>query len=101
MEQTQSSSSGRRRDLVTVSLLLRVILGGLLSAVVLIAFAFLLSSSKPSITLSVPNLLIRVVSGIFYVAVMAPLARQVFYRRFPRFLAIFVPLYITGALTDL
>jgi hypothetical protein len=101
MEQTQSSSSERRRDLTTASLLLRVILGGLLSAVVLIAFAFLLSSSKPSITLSVPNLLIRVVSGIFYVAVMAPLTRQVFYRRFPRFLAIFVPLYITGVLTDL
>jgi hypothetical protein len=38
---------------------------------------------------------------MFYVAVMAPLARQAFYRRFPRFLAIFVPLYITGVLTDM
>jgi hypothetical protein len=101
MEQTQSSSGERRRDLTTASLLLRVILGGVLSAVVLTAFALLLSSSKPSVTLSVPNLLIKVVSGILYVAVMAPLARQVFYRRFPRFLAIFVPLYITGVLTDL
>jgi hypothetical protein len=101
MEQTQSSSSERRRDLTTASLLLRVILGGLLSAVVLTAFALLSSLSKPSAIFSVPNLLIRVVSGIFYVAVMAPLARRVFYRRFPRFLAIFVPLYITGTLTDL
>lgn len=99
MEKIQSDSSARR-DLTTASLCLRVILGGLLSAVVLTAFAFL-SSSSISVTLSVQNLLIRVVSGVFYVAVMAPLARRVFYRRFPRFLAIFVPLYITGTLTDL
>lgn len=101
MDQIQSSPSGKKRDITTASLLLRVILGGLLSAVVLTAFALLLSSSKPSGTLSAPNLLIRVVSGVLYVAVMAPLARRVFYRRFPRFLAIFVPLYITGTLTDL
>ena len=62
--------------MTTASLLLRVILGGLLSAVVLTAFALLLSSSKPSATLSVPNLLIRVVSGVLYVAVMTPLARR-------------------------
>jgi hypothetical protein len=101
MDKTQSSPSGKKRDITTASLLLRVMLGGLLSAVVLTAFALLLSSSKPSGTLSVPNLLIRVVSGVLYVAVMTPLARRVFYRRFPRFLAIFVPLYITGTLTDL
>ena len=73
----------------------------MLSAVVLIVFALLFSSSKPSVTFSISNLLIKGVSGVLYVAVMAPLARQVFYRRFPRFLAIFVPLYITGILTDL
>ncbi len=87
--------------MTTASLLLRVVLGGLLSAVVLIAFALLLSSSKSSVTLSVSSLLIRIVSGLFYVAVMAPLARGASYRRFPRFLAIFVPLYVTGTLTDL
>lgn len=100
MEKTQNSSSERRRDLTMTSLLLRVVLGGLLSAVVLTTFAFL-SSSSVSTPLSVQNLLIRVVSGVFYVAVMTPLARRAFYRRFPRFLAIFVPLYITGTLTDL
>ena len=87
--------------MTTASLLLRVILGGLLSAVVLTAFALLLSSSSLSAKFSVPNLLIRGVSGVLYVIVMTPLARRVFYRRFPRFLAIFVPLYITGTLTDL
>jgi hypothetical protein len=101
MDKTQSSSNESRRDMSTASLLLRVILGGVLSGMVLTAFALLLSSSTPSVTLSVPNLLIKVVSGMFYVAVMAPLARQAFYRRFPRFLAIFVPLYITGVLTDM
>lgn len=101
MEQAQSSLSEKRRDVTTVSLLLRIILGGLLSAVVLIVFALLFSSNKSSATFSISNLLIKGISGIFYVAVMAPLARRVFYRRFPRFLAIFVPLYITGVLTDL
>lgn len=101
MDKTQSSLSGSRRDMTTASLLLRIILGGLLSAVVLTTFALLLPSSKPSGMFSVPNLLIRGVSGVLYVIVMTPLARRVFYRRFPRFLAIFVPLYITGTLTDL
>lgn len=100
MEKTQNSSN-ERKDITTTSLILRVILGGLLAAVVLIAFDFLLSSSKPSVILSPSNLLIKVVSGLLYVGVMVPLARRVFYRRFPRFLAIFVPLYITGTLTDL
>jgi hypothetical protein len=100
MEKIQSDSGERSRDLTTTSLLLRVILGGMLSAVVLTAFAFLSASSRAAV-LSGQNLLIRVVSGVLYVAVMTPLARRVFYRRFPRFLAIFVPLYITGTLTDL
>lgn len=101
MEQTQSSSSKRGSDITRASLLLRIILGGLLSAVVLLAFALLLSSSTSPETLSASHLLIRAVSGILYVAVMAPLARLAAYRRFPRLLAIFVPLYITGTLTDL
>lgn len=101
MDQSQSNVAARRQEITTASLVLRVIIGGLLSAVALTAFAFLSSSGKSSQVLSVPNLGIRIVSGLLYVAVMAPLARRVFYRRFPRFLAIFVPLYITGTLTDL
>lgn len=100
MEKIQHSSN-ERKDITTTSLILRVIIGGLLAAVVLTAFDLLLSSSKPSVVLSPSNLLIRVISGLLYVGVMVPLARRVFYRRFPRFLAIFVPLYITGTLTDL
>lgn len=100
MAQTQSDSH-ERKDITTTSLFLRVILGGLLAAVVLTAFGFLLSASKPSVVLSPSNLLIKVISGLLYVGVMVPLARRVFYRRFPRFLAIFVPLYITGTLTDM
>lgn len=83
------------------SLIIRVLVGGLLAAVVLTLFNLLLSSSKPAVLFSVQNISIRIISGILYVGVMAPLARQTFYRRFPRFLAIFVPLYITSTLTDL
>lgn len=88
-------------DRSTTSLIVRVVIGGLLSAIVLTAFAFLSSSNKPETILSVQRLIIRGISGLLYVVVMTPLARQAFYRRIPRFLAIFVPLYITGTLTDL
>jgi hypothetical protein len=101
MEQAQRSSNGKGRDVTTFSLLLRIILGGLLSTVILTIFAFLLSSRNLSVIFSLPNLFIRFVSSILYISVMAPLARRVFYRRIPRFLALFVPLYITGTLTDL
>lgn len=40
------------------------------------------------------------VSGVLYVGIMIPLARRV-PGPFSRFLAIFVPLYITGTLADL
>ena len=90
-----------RKEIGTTSLILRILIGGLLATAVLTAFDLLLSSSKVSVTLSVQNITIRIISGILYVGVMAPLARQTFSRRFPRFLAIFVPLYITGTLTDL
>jgi len=101
MDQKQDDAKVSRRDRTTTSLIVRVIIGGVLSAVVLTAFAFLTSSSNPETTFSEQNLLIRFLSGVFYVAVMTPLARRVFYRRLPRFLAIFIPLYITGTLTDL
>lgn len=101
MIETQTASISSRKDITALSLIARVMIGGLLSAVVLTAFALLLSAGNPSATFSVQNMAIRMVSGVFYVAIMTPLARRVFYRRFPRFLAIFVPLYITGTLTDL
>ena len=78
-----------------------MIAGGVLTAAVLTAFAFLLSKGNPSATLSGQNIAIRVVSGIFYVAIMTPLARRLCYRRLARFLAIFLPLYLTGTLADL
>lgn len=89
------------REMTMTSLTLRVIIGGLLSAMVLTVFGFLLSSGGAASELSMQNLLVRVVSGLVYLAVMTPLARRVSYRGFPRFLAIFVPLYITGTLADL
>src|SRR5579859_4732753 len=101
MDYQQKNAAVSRRHITITSLIVRVIIGGLLSAVVLTAFVFLTSSSKSSVTFSGQNLVIRIISGIFYVAIMAPLARRVFYSRLPRFLAIFVPLYVTGTLTDL
>ncbi len=88
-------------DITIASLTIRIIIGGLLSAAVLTIFGFLLSSGKSAPVTSVQNLVIKIVSGLSYVAVMAPLARRVSYHRLARFLAIFAPLYITGTLTDL
>ncbi len=101
MNHTRDDAKASQRDITTTSLIVRVLIGGVLSAIVLTAFAFLMSSSKPSVAFSEQKLIISFVSGVFYVAIMTPLARRVFSRRFPRFLAIFVPLYITGTLTDL
>lgn len=101
MNNQQDTVKMPQREITPTNLIVRVVIGGLFSAIVLTAFAFLMSSGKPSAMFSIQNIIIRVISGLFYVATMTPLARQVFYRRFPRFLAIFVPLYITGTLTDL
>jgi hypothetical protein len=101
MNQAKNDAKVSQRGIATTFLIVRVLIGGVLSAGVLIAFALLTSSRKPSIALSEQKLIISFVSGVCYVAVMTPLARRVFYRPFPRFLAIFVPLYITGTLTDL
>ncbi len=90
-----------RKEIGTTSLIIRILIGGLLAAAVLTAFDLLLSSSNVSVTFSVQNITIRIILGILYVVVMAPLARLTFSRRFTRFLAIFVPLYVTGTLTDL
>jgi hypothetical protein len=92
---------GRTRDLTTVSLVARVIGGGVLAAVVLTVFARLAPGGNPSTLFSPPNIAIRLVSGILYVAIMTPLARRLGSRRLPRFLAIFVPLYLTGTVADL
>lgn len=101
MIETQTTPISSKRNITALSLIARVIIGGLLSAVVLTAFSFLLAAGNPSAAFSVQNITIRIVSGILYVAIMTPLARRAFYRRFPRLLAIFAPLYITGILTDL
>ncbi len=102
MEQTHNGSSGISKDITMAMLLLRVLLGGLLAALVLTPFSLLSASSNSPGTLALPNqLLVNVASGVLYVAVMAPLARRIFYRRIPRFFAIFVPLYVTGVLTDM
>jgi hypothetical protein len=100
MIETRTASIPDRKDISVLSLITRVIIGGLLSAVVLTAFSFL-SASSPSTVFTAQNIAIRIITGICYVALMTPLARRVFYLRLPRFLAIFVPLYITGTLTDL
>ena len=94
----QPHSATRQKEISTTSLIIRVLGGGLLAAVVLTLFNVLLS---PATTFVAQNIIIRIISGILYVGVMALLARQTFSRRLPRFLAIFVPLYITGTLTDL
>ncbi|GHO97894.1 hypothetical protein KSF_079420 [Reticulibacter mediterranei] len=101
MIENHSILAAEKRNISAISIIIRVIGGGLLSAAILTALALLLSTNHSSNALSVQNIAIRVISGIFYVAVMTPLARRTAYRRFPRFLAIFVPLYITGTLTDL
>jgi hypothetical protein len=97
----QPAALARTRDVTTMSLIARVIAGGVLAAVVLTVFARLVPGGNPSTTFSAQNVTIRLVSGIFYVAIMTPLARRLCYRRLTRFLAIFVPLYLTGTLADL
>src|SRR5262249_3542618 len=97
----QSAALARARDLTSMSLIARVLAGGVLAAVVLTIFARLVPGGNPSTTFSPQNIAIRLVSGILYVAIMTPLARRLCYRPLARFLAIFVPLYITGTLADL
>jgi hypothetical protein len=84
-----------------MSLMARVLAGGVLAAVVLTVFARLTPGGPPSPLFAPPNVAIRLVSGMLYVALMTPLARRLCYRRLARFLAIFVPLYLTGAVADL
>ncbi len=91
----------QRREEALIPLILRIIIGGLLSGVVLILFKSLLSANQRSGSLSGQSVAVGMISGLLYVAIMAPLARQVRYRRLPRFLAIFIPLYVTGTLVDL
>jgi len=99
MEINQQADSARSRSgIMTTALILRIIAGGLLSAVVLTVSTFFLSSTQPSGIGSPQDLIVRIVSGVLYVAVMTPLARRVLHHRF---LAIFLPLYITGTLADL
>jgi hypothetical protein len=97
----QRAALARTRDLTTMSLMARVVAGGVLAAVVLTVFARLVPGGNPSTLFSTQNVAIRLVSGVLYVAIMTPLARRLCYRRLPRFLAIFVPLYLTGTVADL
>ncbi len=85
----------------TSALVIRVLAGGLLAGVVLATFQSLLSSKLPSGTLTIQRILVGLISGLLYMAVMAPLARRVRDRPLVRFLAIFLPIYITGTLADL
>jgi len=102
MELKQNADLTKHRaEGATTALILRVIIGGLLSGVVLTIFDSFLSSNQRSGELSIQGVIIGMISGVFYVAILAPLARRVPYRRLPRFLAIFLPLYITGTLADL
>src|SRR5262249_26976923 len=97
----QRAALARTRDMTTTSLIARVLAGGVLAAVVLTVFARLAPGGTPSTIFSPQNVAIRLVSGILYVAIMTPLARRLCYRRLTRFLAIFVPLYLTGTVADL
>jgi hypothetical protein len=101
MIESRQSVRSDKSEITTLSLIARAILGGLLSAVLLTVFALLVSKGNPSATFSAQNIAIRLISGMIYVAIMIPLARRVAYRTLPRFLAMFVPLYVTGTLTDL
>lgn len=97
----QDHATPNRQEVSRVSLQVRVLVGGALSAVILTASGLLLSSNNLATTLSWPHLAANLLSGLLYVAVMTPLARRIFYRRLPRFLAVFLPLYLTGTLADL
>ncbi|MFC5451588.1 hypothetical protein [Paenibacillus aestuarii] len=90
----------KRGEITTTTLIIRVLIGGLTAAVVLTALN-LLTTRSIATTLSAQNIIVRIISGVLYVGIMAPLARQTFSRALSRFLAIFLALYITGALTDL
>src|SRR5262249_44796005 len=68
----QSAALARARDLTTMSLIARVLAGGVLAAVVLTIFARLVPGGNPSTTFSPQNIAIRLVSGILYVAIMTP-----------------------------
>ncbi len=85
----------------TLDLAGRVLIGGSLAGGVLTAFHWLLSATSKSGSLSIQSIWIELISGVLYVAVMTPLARRVHAPPLARFLAIFLPLYITGTLADL
>jgi hypothetical protein len=100
MSQYAKDQPGKQADVAFPQLALRVLLAGLLAAVVLLALGFVLSSHRNAV-LSPENIVIQIVSGLLYVIALTPLARRLFTRRFARFVAIFVPLYVTGTFTDL
>ncbi|SFJ76148.1 hypothetical protein SAMN02799624_05827 [Paenibacillus sp. UNC496MF] len=95
-----AQNPARQKEIPRIHLIIRGLVGALLVAGVLTAFSALLTSNAGLKTFSIQNITIQVLSGVLYVGIMFPLARQVT-GPFSRFLAIFVPLYVTGALADL
>jgi hypothetical protein len=90
----------RQKEIPRIQLIIRGFIGVLMVTGVLTGFSTLLTSNAEPKTFSIQNITIQVVSSVLYVGIMVPLARQVS-GPFSRFLAIFVPLYFTGALADL
>jgi hypothetical protein len=88
----QPSSSGHPNNLSGTQFPVRGLIGALLVAVVLTTFNALLPSHTGPKPFSLENVAIQVASSILYVAIMAPLARQVS-DPLSRFLVIFIPMY--------
>jgi len=80
---------------------LRVVLAGLLAGAVLGIVRLLTAGTGPSGSPTLERLTISAVSGLLYGAVLAPLAMRLPPRRWVRLASLFVPLYVTGTLTDL
>ncbi|QBD80067.1 hypothetical protein EPA93_30425 [Ktedonosporobacter rubrisoli] len=87
-------------SILSAGLLLRILAGGIAAAIILTAFGLLTSSGHGAAFL-LQKIIVNLVSGLLYVAVMAPLAISLPLRWPARFGAIFVPLYVTGVLADL
>ncbi len=98
MREKQPAAVGNRGDITTTSLIARVLIGGVLSAIILTPLALLQSSGGPSTAFSAQTVVIQLISGVGYVAIMIPLARRIADHRF---LMIFAPLYVTSTLTNM
>jgi hypothetical protein len=79
----------------------RLMLAALLSGAIVAGFDLLVAGGGQSTSTTPEHLMVGFVSGLLYAVVLTPLAMRLPPRRWVRLASLFVPLYVTGMLTDL